>query len=118
MASNPGYKTMELSRLDQIAPRAYTRILLCFPLTSNPDSTIEAIQKGVDITVTQLPFLVGTLSLKKDGGEKNGKLEISYPSNANQLQVKHVFMPEISYEELSRLRMPVSKLDNSFAPVP
>ena len=64
-------KAIRLSLLDQIMPRFYIRLVLCFPVQAasenDRNSIYTTLEKGLQRTVTRVPFLGGFLEEDQDG---------------------------------------------------
>lgn len=69
--NQPDGKMIKLSPLDQIMPRCYIRLVLCFPLRrtseDNRSSVFASLETGLQRTLTQIPFLNGVLEEDQDG---------------------------------------------------
>jgi len=111
-------KTLVLHPLDQIASRGYMRCLFCFPLLDeNINQSLEALQASVDMTISQSPFLSGTLQIES---QETGRLRLTFPSEGARKQLKVKRFPDFgcSYEELRRLGMPMKFFGLELGPFP
>ncbi|KAF2872358.1 trichothecene 3-O-acetyltransferas-like protein [Massariosphaeria phaeospora] len=83
-------KTFHLSFQDQNTVRVYTSVLLIFPFpdSTKTDSAIDALSGGLQATLTDHPWLAGTLSLAV--GE-SGKLCLKYPVEMSDMQMSGIF---------------------------
>ncbi len=112
---------VELSPIDQIQPRGYIRVILCFPLKADADtsSIAQALEISLKATTSRWPIFGGTVALMRDGGEHSGRLEIRYSAASDvesiQLHVKNLTRDEFpcSYEELDKAGMPLLPLDEA-----
>lgn len=117
--------TLHLSALDQRTVRVYTQTLLVFPFPdgNQAENALAALSNGLRKTLTQFPFLAGTLSLVNE----SGKLLLTYPTEIPDLSESGIFASKSialcddfnhTYEQLRRDGMPPSVFDPEiFRPV-
>ncbi|KAF2127142.1 trichothecene 3-O-acetyltransferas-like protein [Dothidotthia symphoricarpi CBS 119687] len=108
-------KSFHLSFLDQNAVRVYIQTLNIFPFPdqNNAEDAIQALEKGLCLTLQKYPFLAGTLSL----GE-SGRLSLDYPTKVSDEDMVSLFQSSQinrhnrdfphTYEQLKRKGMPPS----------
>lgn len=101
-----------LSPLDQIMPRFYTRLILCFPaqapLTENQNSIFFAFETGLKQTLNEIPFLGGVIV---NNNNNSGKVHIA-PGPGVLLRSKNLTDDKsISYQKLKDAHFPPSSLD-------
>ncbi|KAF2790257.1 trichothecene 3-O-acetyltransferas-like protein [Melanomma pulvis-pyrius CBS 109.77] len=115
-------KELHLSVVDQNTVRVYTQLFLIFgfPDGNQAESAIKALAKGLQVTLTVLPFLAGTLRLVDS---KSGKLSLTYPSKAPDVQSSRLLtskhLPDFphTYKQLKSKGMPPSAITSkTFCP--
>ena len=114
---------MELSPLDQIMPRLYSRIVLPFSLEAEElDATALRLRKSLARTVQEIPFLAWNVVASSQG---RGRVKLSSQSEVppNIWTVKDLRKPcsewMASMEELREEKYPMDKLDGDIlAPLP
>ena len=111
-------QTMELSPLDQIMVRGIVRLILCFPVRdhSHRSLIIQTLQKGIDETVKQMPYLSGSIRERENARRE---IEVVYKhGDTVQLLVKDLGGKLPTYQELRRKQMPPSYFkDDLFSPL-
>jgi hypothetical protein len=127
LGSNQTKYVVKLSPIDQIQPRGYIRIILCFPLKelSSISSISQSLELALNATISRWPIFGGTVGLSNDG-IKDGRLEVRYsnPPNHAQLHVKVLTSEEFpyTYVDLSESGMPLLPMNEvllcSVPPVP
>jgi trichothecene 3-O-acetyltransferase len=105
---------VNLSPIDQIQPRGYIRVILCFPLPADTliPSISQTLELALNTTIACWPVFGGTVALAKDG-EHSGRLELRYwnPANHAPLHVKALDEFPYTYRELDMAGMPLLPLD-------
>ena len=99
---------MELSPLDQIMVRGIVRLVLCFPVHDSNDrpAVIHTLQKGLDDTVKQMPYLSGVL---RERESQRREVEVLFREGDKiELIVKDVGDELPTYQELRNKQMPPS----------
>lgn len=110
---------VDLSPLDQIMPRVYTRLILCLPnqCSSREDHAIifSALEKGLQQTLVEIPYLSGVIREDKD---KSGNVHIA-PGPGVLLRLRDLEDDsDVSYQKLKDSHFPLSSLDGEIlAPV-
>ena len=103
--------TVPLSVLDEVMPRVYVRIFLCFPHDDAKDKsqTISVLKEGLSRTITMLPFLAAEVVPAE--GPKKGKLELRGGQGV-ELKTKDLSNSASewtqSYKDLNAKKMPIS----------
>lgn len=102
---------VNLSPLDQIMPRLYTRLILF--LSTQPSSMknqtfiFSALEKGLQKTLVEIPFLGGVVGEDKDD---RGKVHIA-PGPGVRLRLKNLEDDsDMSYQKLKDSHFPLSSL--------
>ena len=68
-----------LSPIDCLLPRRLTTVVLFFPRSHvEPNTIVESLKKGLELTLQHLPMLSGTVKLS-DTGPQSGRLVVSEP---------------------------------------
>ncbi|KAL9103503.1 MAG: hypothetical protein Q9163_001459 [Psora crenata] len=114
---------VELSALDQIMPRVYTRLILSFPvLKEQLDPATSLLQRALERTVAEIPFLKFQVASSPSGG--TGRLELRPSADAHSTLFVVKVLTDAgsgwnrSYEDLRQANMPISELDGEvLAPV-
>src|SRR6266536_2044820 len=107
---------LRLSAIDQIQPRGYIRVILCFPLHPNSSTShiSQTLQVALHTTIIRWPIFGGTVALPKSDTQ-SGRLGLRYssPPNHVSLEVKELGPDEFqyTYEELDDKGMPLLPLN-------
>ncbi|KAJ4357748.1 uncharacterized protein N0V89_002324 [Didymosphaeria variabile] len=101
---------LHLSALDQNIVRVYTQVFLVFPFpdANQRENAIQALERGLRVTLQDFTFLAGKLRLADDS---SGKLVLTFPTTVPDLGASGVFAWKANesfrtYEELKRGGMP------------
>ena len=103
--------TIPLSPLDQVVPRLFISLCLCFPYdeTTDKNRTVSVLKEGLRQTITALPFLAADLVSTKEG-----RVELA-PGHGVLFIVKDLTKRSPawhqSYTELDAKKMPLSEQD-------
>ena len=97
-----------LSALDLIAPRAYSRLVLCFPLANeNCQNAIHILKRALDQTAHDIPVLAASVD-----SSQGGKLRISGVDSVQEVNFK---VKDLTSE--GSWKIPYSELLESDAPL-
>ena len=114
----PRSQTMELSPLDQIMVRGIVRLILCFRVREERHRPliIDTLQKGIDETVKQMPYLSGSI---RDRENSRKEIEVVYQQGDTvKLLVKDLSAVLPTYQDLQGKQMPPSYFrDELFSPL-
>ncbi|KAI4151212.1 MAG: hypothetical protein LQ340_003638 [Diploschistes diacapsis] len=105
-------QAMELSPLDQIMVRGIVRLILCFPVRDPTDRPliVETIQRGLDDTVRQMPYLSGEV---REKGNLKKEIEVVYKEGDKvKLLARDVGKELPTYQDLHSKQMPPSYFDD------
>ncbi|KAI9806926.1 MAG: hypothetical protein M1833_002584 [Piccolia ochrophora] len=115
-------KTMDLSPLDQIMPRVYSRLILAFPCSAGKisDSSLH-LRAGLDRLISEVEYFAGEV-VPSDTGRGALEIRLRTPSIHLVWSEKDLRATDSgwthSYEGLRAAGMPLSKLEEGFlAPV-
>jgi trichothecene 3-O-acetyltransferase len=115
MESEKTEQVVDLSPIDQIQPRGYIRVILCFPLPADTfiPSISQTLELALNTTIARWPIFGGMVALSENG-EHNGRLQLRYstPPNHTPLHVKNLaYEFPYTYKELDMAGMPLLHLD-------
>ncbi|KAF2185590.1 hypothetical protein K469DRAFT_726702 [Zopfia rhizophila CBS 207.26] len=127
MISRIADNALHLSITDQVAVRAYIRNLLIFPFPdpNQAEDAIRVLKDGLQVTLSQLPYLAGTLG---PADPQAGKIPLSYTDDIPDIStlfdysvgkdsLKWIQENWPNYEELREAGMPPSMFPGkTFAP--
>lgn len=109
---------MDLTPYDQIMLRQITRFMLCFKLDQHTkeDDVLRALRKGLARTISQIPFLSGSVEY----GEHRNMVSVVYEESKEvMLRVAHLHHEMPEYDELCEDKIPLSALkEHLLSPLP
>ena len=105
--------TAPLSIMDQMMPAFHTSMWLIVPC-ADPETTLSALQAGLDRTIEQLPFLSGRLY---EDAENHDRTSIVWNNNKPSMVWEEVDGRGLpSYQHLAKQNMPLHDLEHDFLP--
>jgi hypothetical protein len=113
-----GERVIQLSPIDQIQPRGYIRLILCFPLNDSASTSLlsHSLDIALNTTLYYWPIFGGTVALSTDC-QQLGRLEVRYstPPSHVKFHLKHLTLEEFphTYGGLDKAGMPLSPLDEN-----
>ncbi|KAI0155777.1 hypothetical protein BJ166DRAFT_626865 [Pestalotiopsis sp. NC0098] len=110
----PSYEAT-LSVVDQLMPMGNTTMWLVFE-TDEPDAVVAALGRGLDKTMTQMPFLAGEIFADADD---RGTAKIRWSDDDPKIAFEEVVFggDGLSYEELEKLDFDLHKVPGSVFPL-
>lgn len=105
--------TAKLSIVDQTVPLLWVHDVYCFKC-SDADAAIQALQKGLDMTVRQLPFLAGEVC--EDPSDRNCAV-VTWSEHRPQIILKQVDPGKLpGVKELQVRKMPIHMIECDLRP--
>ena len=105
---------MTLSPMDNIMPRFYAKVIMCFrrPVNQDPREVNRILQEGLRRTIADIPSIAGKVFvLENKDGEARGRLELRTNTDWIPEILLKDFSEEIDYDDLVDNGIPQDDLD-------
>ena len=108
---------LELTPLDVIMPRTYTRLLFTFRTTTTTDDVVFRLQNSLNTTMNQLPWLAGKVVQTTQTGTGKPTMEIRWVSGGQEsnLIIKRSFAAK--YDQWASAGAPLATIPPEIWPI-